>query len=569
MSIVDPLPSDTLPQSCSVSMLIIFAVNACVLTVIELGISRDSSVALALRDPPGDSKKKKMAKPLTPTLRSIRDLCREIGWFSAVMGVAWLAEFHPVFPHSQKVWDRDLYWFLCLILMVFAFRDVKTLKEHQRDVLNREQSEEWKGWMQFMFLLYHYYKAEEVYNSIRVMITCYVWMTGFGNFSFFYIKQDFGLVRVLQMLWRLNFLVVVLCMVMGNTYVLYYICPLHTFFFLMVYVSMRIMPSLNHSQWGIKAKLLVLGVAIFIVWDLPGLCGFKFTFGAFLPTTPVIGATGGTLWEWYFRTTLDHWSTYLGMIFALNFPMMQLWFTKVEALPPARHILVKGVAAVLLSGVGLYWTYYYLSLPKLDYNQSNPYMAFVPLLVYVYLRNMTPWLRSVYLGPLHSIGKTTLETYLMQHHIWLTSNAKTLVTIIPGYPKLNFVLASILFVVLSQELYRLTMTLRGMLMPDDKKRCVTNLGIIGATLFGSWAVATIIVAASTGERETFKEGNFTFMLTVVVVGLTIGVLAWIKRAVSTSSRVTSGDSSGHDSDQEQSVKLLSGGGGDGGSAGTA
>ena len=61
-------------------------------------------------------------------------------------------------------------------------------------VLNREQTEEWKGWMQFMFLLYHYYAAEEVYNSIRVMITCYVWMTGFGNFSFFYIKRDFGFV---------------------------------------------------------------------------------------------------------------------------------------------------------------------------------------------------------------------------------------------------------------------------------------------------------------------------------------------------------------------------------------
>ncbi len=53
------------------------------------------------------------------------------------------------------------------------------------DLLNRDQTEEWKGWMQFVFLLYHYYHAEEVYNSIRVMITCYVWMTGFGNFSFF------------------------------------------------------------------------------------------------------------------------------------------------------------------------------------------------------------------------------------------------------------------------------------------------------------------------------------------------------------------------------------------------
>ena len=53
------------------------------------------------------------------------------------------------------------------------------------DLLNRDQTEEWKGWMQFVFLLYHYYHAEEVYNSIRIMITCYVWMTGFGNFSFF------------------------------------------------------------------------------------------------------------------------------------------------------------------------------------------------------------------------------------------------------------------------------------------------------------------------------------------------------------------------------------------------
>ncbi|CAN0476189.1 unnamed protein product [Hapterophycus canaliculatus] len=28
----------------------------------------------------------------------------------------------------------------------------------------------------------------QVYNSIRVFITAYVWMTGFGNFSFFYLK---------------------------------------------------------------------------------------------------------------------------------------------------------------------------------------------------------------------------------------------------------------------------------------------------------------------------------------------------------------------------------------------
>ena len=66
------------------------------------------------------------------------------------------------------------------------------------DILNRDQTEEWKGWMQLTFLLYHYYEAGELYNSVRVMITCYIWMTGFGNLSFFYIKRDFGWIRFYQ-----------------------------------------------------------------------------------------------------------------------------------------------------------------------------------------------------------------------------------------------------------------------------------------------------------------------------------------------------------------------------------
>ena len=51
-------------------------------------------------------------------------------------------------------------------------------------------------------------------------------------------QGDYGAVRLLQMLWRLNFLVTLLCMAMGNTYILYYICPLHTFYFFVVYAIM-------------------------------------------------------------------------------------------------------------------------------------------------------------------------------------------------------------------------------------------------------------------------------------------------------------------------------------------
>ena len=98
------------------------------------------------------------------------------------------------------------------------------------------------------------------------MITAYVWMTGFGNFSFFYLKSDFGLVRLLQMLWRLNFLVFLLCLSQGNTYILYYICPLHTFYFLVVYSIMRIWSSANHTR-AIRIKLLIAGLLIYAVWD--------------------------------------------------------------------------------------------------------------------------------------------------------------------------------------------------------------------------------------------------------------------------------------------------------------
>ena len=60
---------------------------------------------------------------------------------------------------------------------------------------------------------------------------------------------------MLQMMWRLNFVVSLLCMSLGNEYILYYICPLHTFYFVLVYVTMRVAPNLNHGKWDIRLKV--------------------------------------------------------------------------------------------------------------------------------------------------------------------------------------------------------------------------------------------------------------------------------------------------------------------------
>jgi hypothetical protein len=283
------------------------------------------------------------------------------------------------------------------------------------------------------------------------MITCYVWMTGFGNFSFFYMKQDFGWLRVAQMMWRLNFAVLLLMWTHGNTYILYYICPMHTFYFLMVYLTMFLFSSVNHTKWGIRVKLMVLGVLIYIVWDVNnGL--FDILFG-FLGTDSIVGAKGGSVWEYYFRTSLDHWSSFLGMIFALNFPLAEQYFHKAKGWPLF-------VAAVIIGGATVWWLVTCYSLDKLNYNLSHSYFAIIPLSSYIFFRNITPGIRSGVSMSLHDLGKTTLETYLLQHHIWLTSNAKTLLTITPGHPWINFALATILFFTVSKELYRITMSLR-------------------------------------------------------------------------------------------------------------
>jgi hypothetical protein len=368
--------------------------------------------------------------------------------------------------------------------------------------------------MQSMFLLYHYFHGVELYNAIRVMIAGYVWMTGFGNFSFFYTKGDYSLVRVLQMLWRLNFLAIFLCLTQGTPYMLYYICLLHTYFFFVVYLTMRIAKDSNYSASGIRMKLAVLAGLVFLMWDLDdGL--FTLVHGMFLGRHAQIGATGGTLWEWYFRSTLDHWSTIWGMVFALNYPVTSLFWRRVESLPLWRHVAVKVVFALVLLLASTWWVSGPFREEKTTYNHTHAYYAVIPLMTFIFLRNLTPWLRSHSLDLLQRLGKTTLETYLMQHHIWMTSNSKTLLTLIPGYPKVNFLLVTLTYVLLSQKLFRLTMIIRGFILPGDLRACLQNSVALIAAFFSCFLGVFFL-----------KEMKMLSLLTVGIMSMTGGSILY-------------------------------------------
>ena len=161
--------------------------------------------------------------------------------------------------------------FLALFVALAAYGYRTSLhKSKTHAPLNREQTEEWKGWMQVLFLLYHYFTASEAYNAIRLFIAAYVWMTGFGNFSYYYVRRDFSAPRFAQMMWRLNFFVFFCCVVMRNDYVLYYICPMHTLFTLFVYFALLARKEDNDKTPVVLGKFLACAALCFVLWEVPG-----------------------------------------------------------------------------------------------------------------------------------------------------------------------------------------------------------------------------------------------------------------------------------------------------------
>ena len=286
-----------------------------------------------------DNDNSKQQQPLDiKSLSSIYNLLYQSTIFALILFYSYICEHHPLYFHEEKTYDRDEFFFWALLIIVFvgghslklnsviknrrnrkknvdnstdnngkqldriqedrqSTISIQQQRNHQHsisgvspenEVLNRYQTEEWKGWMQFTFLLYHYMHAMEIYNGIRVMITCYVWLTGYGNFTYYYNTNDYSLVRTFQMLWRLNFLVFFLCLVHGNTYILYYICPLHTYFFGMVYIVMYIGKEKNYTKWWIRIKLGILSIVIYLLWDVDIGIFNKFV-SIFLSNEPVIG----------------------------------------------------------------------------------------------------------------------------------------------------------------------------------------------------------------------------------------------------------------------------------------
>ncbi|KAF7799275.1 hypothetical protein EIP86_010507 [Pleurotus ostreatoroseus] len=382
---------------------------------------------------------------------------------SASIAVIYLADRTGFWLKEQKQFNAYTFSFLSALSLTIG---LLTMKRSDSDLgfLNRDQTDEWKGWMQIAILIYHYTGASKIspiYNPIRVLVASYLFMTGYGHTTFYLKKADFGFLRVAQVLVRLNLYTLILAYTMNTDYISYYFSPLVSWWYIIIYITMLAGSRFNdHSVFLICKTLISMSLVTFMMrqdWLLQAM--FSFMERVF-----------GIHWsarEWAFRVNLDIWIVYIGMFSALAV----IKFREHRLADHPRWPLVVKTSVGLAALIFVWYFPFEVSYNKFDYNVLHPFISFLPVGAFVILRNASSVLRSASSRAFAFVGKCSLETFVIQYHFWLAGDTKGILLVLPGtrWGALNMVITTIMFIYVSDRVAQATGELTKWICGDKPK----------------------------------------------------------------------------------------------------
>ena len=136
-------------------------------------------------------------------------------------------------------------------------------------------------------------------------------------------------------------------------------------------------------------------------------------FVLFLPSEGTDAFTISILFclaEWFFRASLDRYIWIYGMICAYIHPAAEKALKALDELPAFSRRLGRAILVAVTLGIGALWYHKVYLLPKLEYNVLHPYTSWIPITVFIALRNLTPPMRTWSMGLYGWLGCITLET---------------------------------------------------------------------------------------------------------------------------------------------------------------
>jgi N-acetylneuraminate 9-O-acetyltransferase len=341
----------------------------------------------------------------------------------AVALYAFTADRTIIFEKVTKLVDEQLFVafaVLAFIAAMFTLRPTGVQSEGwAADILPREQTDEWKGWMQIVILLYHYFGMSQVpwvYRLIRVLVAAYLFLTGYGHASYFLLTNDFSLRRVAAVLLRINLLCCTLAFFMGTHYQFYYFPMLASIWFVVTWATIP-RNATGAPVWTGVAILVSMAFTTFFhsFWLVDGFFALLYH----------MGMTSLDYKEFEFRVGLDLYAPYAGMILATTLALIKEDGISVQT---GRAHIRRIVWLAALFALALYLAFvkrlssHDPATSKQVFNRSHPYISFVPILAYVALRNATPSMRRTYSTLLAWVGRHSLETFVLQYHIWLAAD---------------------------------------------------------------------------------------------------------------------------------------------------
>lgn len=457
------------------------------------------------------------AEPDAPTA-STTDYRQPVGAMATlalIMAYFYLCDRTNFFMKENKYYSEFSFWIpvgYVFVLGLFFTEDSKYTK-----VLHRDQTDELRGWMQLVILIYHLTGADRVlpiYMHIKVLISGYLFLSGYGHFTYMWHTGNAGVTRLLQILFRLNFATIVLCLCMNRPYQFYYYVPLISFWFALVWFVLAVPPQVTAQTVAENgAQLLYLVAKVVCLFGVATVLYMSEVFfeRVFVtrPWKALFVTTDDDIHEWWYRWKLDRYTITAGMVFAACFHVAQrsvsIWgavilgceyLTTNSVLLCRRHNLfddnnhgnlfnrrlsiIATLAAV--AGVGFYTTFTFVCASKLECDEIHSYIAFIPIVGYLVLRNISGILRTRFSAFFAWFGRISLELFVCQYHVWLAADRNGVLVLLPGFPNANIIVTSFVFVCVAHEVHRVTHVLLPWAVPNDWRLALRNLAVFMVVL---------------------------------------------------------------------------------------